>query len=120
MKKVLIVDDSSYMRMFVKKIIEKSGLYVTLEASTKADAIGIFKNENPDIVTIDLNMSELRMDGVSVLNEILEINPDVVAIIISAVGYEHVKDECMELGANNYLKKPFCAKELLDILEGYK
>ncbi|OOM10484.1 hypothetical protein [Clostridium saccharobutylicum] len=43
MKKVLIVDDSSYMRMFVKKIIKKDGLYLTFEASGKEEAIEIYK-----------------------------------------------------------------------------
>ncbi|MDR3597378.1 response regulator [Clostridium sp.] len=120
MKKVLIVDDSSYMRMFLRKIIEKDGLCITLEASTKEEAIEMFKNEKPDVVTVDLNMSEFRMDGVSVLNEIMEINPEAAVIIISAVGYEHVKDECMALGAKGYLKKPFDAKELLNIFEECK
>lgn len=120
MKKVLIVDDSSYMRMFVRKIIEKDGLCITFEASTKEEAIEIFKNEKPNVVTVDLNMSEFRMDGVAVLAEIMEINPEAVVIIISAVGYEHVKDECMALGAKGYLRKPFDAKDLLHALEECK
>lgn len=117
MKKILIVDDSSYMRMFVRKIIEKDGLCITFEASTKEEAVEIFKNEKPDIVTVDLNMSEFRMDGVSVLTEVMEIKPETSVIVISAVGYEHVKDECLALGAKGYIRKPFDAKELLKVLE---
>lgn len=117
MKKILIVDDSSYMRMFVRKIIEKDGLCITFEASTKEEAVEIFKNEEPDIVTVDLNMSEFRMDGVSVLTEVIKIKPETSVIVISAVGYEHVKDECLALGAKGYIKKPFDAKELLKVLE---
>ena len=86
MEKVLIVDDSSYMRMFVKKIIEKRGLYIMYEASTKDDAIEMFKSESPDIVILDLNMSEVRRDGIDVLTEIMNIDPEAVVIIISAVG----------------------------------
>jgi two-component system chemotaxis response regulator CheY len=120
MKKVLIVDDSSYMRMFVKKIIEKGGLYIMYEASTKDEAIEVFKNEKPDIVTLDLNMSEFNRDGINVLTEIMNINPEAFVIIISAVGYEDVKDKCIALGAKSYIKKPFDTKTLLQVLEEYK
>lgn len=117
MKKVLIIDDSSYMRMFVKKIIEKGGLYIIYEASTKDEAIEIFKNESPDIVTLDLNIAESKSDGVDVLYDIMNINPEASVIIISASGYENFKDECIELGAKTYIKKPFDTKTLLNALE---
>lgn len=117
MKKVLVIDNSSYMRMFVSKIIEKGGLYIIYEASNKDEAIALFKTEKPDIVTLDLNMSEFDKDGINVLTEIMNINPETVVIIISAVGYEDVKDKCIELGAKSYIKKPFDTKTLLQAIE---
>lgn len=120
MKKVLIVDNSSYMRMFVKKIIEKGGAYTTLEASDKEEAMDIFKSENPSIVILDLNMSEVTMDGMEVLTDIIKINPEAVVIIISAVGHEEVKDKCIELGAKKYINKPINTEALLKTLEEYK
>lgn len=118
MKKVLIVDDSSYMRLFVKKVIKKGGSYMMLEASTKEDAIEIYNAAKPEIVMLDLNISEHK-EGISVLTEIMSVNPEAVVIVISAVGYEDVKDECITLGAKGYLKKPFKTEELLQILEEY-
>lgn len=120
MKKILIVDDSSYMRMFVRKIIQKKGTFMILEASDKDDAIETFKIEVPEIVILDLNMSEVRKDGIDVLTEIMNINPETVVIIISAVGYEDVKDECIALGAKSYIKKPFDTEVLLQTLGEYK
>lgn len=120
MKKVLVVDNSSYMRMFVKKIVEKAGSFTTCEASGKDDAIEMFKTENPDIVILDLNMSEYRMDGIHVLTEIMKINPKAVVIIVSAVGHEEVKDECIALGAKNYVRKPFDTEFLLKTIGQYK
>ena len=120
MKKILIVDDSSYMRKFVTKIVEKGGLFIIYEASSKDTAIETFENENPEIVILDLNMSEVRKDGIGVLTEIMNINPEAVVIIISAVGYEDVKDECIALGAKSYIQKPFDTKILLQTLEEYK
>lgn len=118
MKKVLIVDDSSYMRMFIKKIIKKNGSYIMFDASSKDDAVEMFKNTKPDIVILDLNMSEERMDGIHVMTNIRELDDQVVIIVISAVGYEEVKDKCIELGAKSYIKKPIDTEALLQALEG--
>lgn len=120
MKKILIVDNSSYMRMFVRKIIEKGGFNNIVEASDKDEAIEVFKNENPEIVILDLNMSEFKMDGIYVLTEIMNINAETVVIIASAVGHEDVKVECLSLGAKAYIRKPFGDKILLNTLEEYK
>lgn len=120
MKKVLIVDNSSYMRMFVKKVIEKGGSYTILEASGKEDAIDVFRDENPSIVILDLNMSETTMEGVEVLIDIIKVNPEAVVIIISAVRDEDVKGKCIALGAKAYIKKPIDTDILLKTLEEYK
>ncbi|MDF2614130.1 MAG: response regulator receiver protein [Clostridia bacterium] len=120
MKKVLIVDNSSYMRMFVKKIIERGGLYSILEASGKDEAMELFKTQNPSIVILDLNMGENTMEGMEVLTDVITINPETVVIIISAVGDENVKNECIALGAKCYIKKPINTDSLLKALEEYK
>ena len=119
MKKVLIVDDSSFMRIFIRKIIEKGGLYTILEASTNSDAIEIFKTEKPDIVTLDMNISETGGDGINLLTNMMNITPEAVIIIISAEGYENSRDECIALGAKSYIKKPFDKEILIQTLEKY-
>lgn len=120
MKKLLIVDNSSYMRMFVKKILQKEGSYTIFEAENKEDAITIFKAENPDIIILDLNMSDATMEGIEVLTDIMKINPKAVVIITSAVGHQNVEDKCIALGAKGYIKKPIAADILLKTLEEYK
>ncbi|MDF2595557.1 MAG: response regulator [Clostridia bacterium] len=120
MKKVLIVDNSSYMRMFVKKIIEKEGLYTIFEAAGKDAAMALFKSEQPSIVILDLNMAENTMEGMEVLTDVIKINPEAVVIIISAVGHEHIKDECIALGAKCYIKKPIDTNVLLKTLKEYE
>lgn len=120
MKKVLIVDNSSYMRMFVRKIVEKVGFDNIFEASDKEDAIDTFEFARPDIVILDLNMSEFKMDGIEVLTDIMKINPKTVVIVASAVGHEEVKEECIALGAKVYIRKPIDAEILLKTLEEYR
>ena len=120
MKKVLIVDNSSYMRMFIKKIVEKGGSYTMLGAANKEDAMEVFKNEKPEIVILDLNMSEATMDGITVLKDIMEISKETIVIIASAVKLEVVKEECIALGAKSFIKKPIDTEVLLKTLEEYK
>lgn len=120
MKKILIVDNSSYMRMFVKKIVEKAGSYIILEAEGKEDAMNIFNIEAPTVVILDLNMGETTMEGIEVLTDIIKINPEAIVIIISAVADEDVKEQCIALGANRYIKKPIDTAVLLKTLEEYK
>lgn len=117
MKKVLIIDNSSYMRMFVRKIIEKGSSCIVTEAEDKYDGLEKFEAEKPDVVILDLNMSEYTMDGIDVLKDIMRISPQTKVIIMSAVGHQEVKDECIELGAKGYIRKPINAKELLKVLE---
>lgn len=116
MKKVLIVDNSSYMRMFVRKIIEKKGPYEISEAEGKDDSIGVINAQKPDIVILDLNMSEATMDGIEVLKATMKINPETNVIIMSAVGHKNVKDECIALGAKSYIRKPIDTKALLEAM----
>lgn len=120
MKKILIVDDSSFMRTLIRNIIEKEGLYTILEASTNSEAIEMFKTEEPNIVTLDINISETGGDGINILTDMMNINPESDIIIISAEGYENSRDQCLALGAKDYIKKPFDSKVLLKTLDTYK
>lgn len=116
MKKILIVDNSSFMRKFMKKIIEKEGSYTSFEASNKDEAMELFMSEKPSIVILDLNMSEATMDGMDVLTDIIKVSPKTDVLIVSAVGHQEVKDKCIELGAKSYIMKPIDTKILLNTL----
>lgn len=120
MKKVLIVDNSSFMRMFTRKIVEKTGHFKTLEASSKESAINAVKVEKPEVILLDLNMSEATMDGIDVLNNVMKTSPETAVFILSAVGHQEVKDKCIELGAKGYIKKPIDTKVLVKALEEYR
>lgn len=116
MKKVLVVDNSSYMRMFVKKVIQKEEGYRVFQAASKHEAIALFKIEKPGIVILDLNMAENTMEGVEVLTEVMKMNSETNVIIVSAVRDENVKNECIALGAKSYIEKPIDVEALLKAL----
>lgn len=72
MPKVLIVDDAAFMRMMLKDILIKNGYEIAGEVSNGVEAVSMYKEAKPDIVTMDITMPE--MDGITALKEILTIN----------------------------------------------
>ncbi|MCL2100015.1 MAG: response regulator [Oscillospiraceae bacterium] len=115
MKTILIVDDSTFMRSIIKKMI--SGLDVVVAGEAENGKIGVekYKELNPDIVTMDLNMNE--MTGLEALKEILCYDPDASVIMVSALGgQEPIIEEAMSLGAKGVLVKPFKEPQILRIL----
>ena len=111
MKKVLVVDDSEFMRMVLKNILKEQG-YKIIETSDGTQAIEQFKVEKPDLVLLDIIMP--KKDGVAVLGSLKQINSDANVIMITAVGQEQIIEECQNLGARGYIIKPFDEKQVLD------
>ncbi|HSX29281.1 MAG TPA: response regulator [Candidatus Saccharimonadales bacterium] len=112
--KVLIADDSAFMRAILKDIVAKSnwsGAQVIEAADGKA-AVEKFKAEAPDLVLLDVVMPE--QDGIAVLKEIGHNAKSVV--IVSSVDQNAVINEAKGLGAKDYIMKPFDASKVLEVL----
>ncbi|MBG9587266.1 response regulator [Cytobacillus firmus] len=111
--KILIVDDSKFMRNYLKQILTNGGFQVIAEAADGDDAVCLFKSASPDIVMLDLNMS--RMDGITTLKEIKNYDPNARIVICSAMGQSLLMVEALQLGAIDFIVKPFF-DELIPIL----
>lgn len=109
MKNILVVDDEEKIRIVIKKYAEFEG-YNIVEASDGMEAIDKFKEENFDLVILDVMMPEL--DGFSTCKELRKIK-DVPVIMLSARGEEYDKIHGFELGIDDYVVKPFSPKELM-------
>ena len=107
--KVLIADDDSHIVELIKLYLEKDG-FATVSASNGADALVKFKEEAPSIVILDIMMPE--MDGWQVCREIRRIS-NIPIIMLSAKGETFDKVLGLELGADDYMVKPFEPKELI-------
>jgi two-component system chemotaxis response regulator CheY len=105
MKTVLIVDDSLFMRMFIRRIIEREGYLVIGEAENGIDCIEKFKKYRPEVVTLDVTMP--RMDGIQTLSALMEIDPEAKIIMISSIGQESVVKHAISIGASTFIVKPF-------------
>jgi len=111
MKTVLIVDDSSFMRRLIKKIILKNGFDVVGEANNGKLGVEKYKELNPDLVTMDLVMDE--MNGLDALKEILAIDPDANVIMVSSMGQDVIVRDAIVLGAKNFLLKPLDEEQVM-------
>jgi two-component system KDP operon response regulator KdpE len=106
---VLVVDDEKTIRDFVQKNLEVRGFRVIV-ASHGVEALKIFNSQNIDLVILDIMMPQ--MDGLETTSRIREVST-VPIIILTALGEESDKVQAFDLGADDYLTKPFGVGELL-------
>lgn len=107
--KVLIVDDDAHIVDLIRLYLEKDG-FATASASNGKEALAKFKEEAPSIVILDIMMPE--MDGWQVCREIRRIS-NIPIIMLTAKGETFDKVLGLELGADDYMVKPFEPKELV-------
>jgi DNA-binding response OmpR family regulator len=107
--KVLIADDDVHIAELIALYMEKEG-YDTIEAHTGREATEMFKKYEPDVVILDVMMPD--GDGYQVCREIRQINQTPI-IMLSAKGEVFDKVLGLELGADDYMVKPFDSKELI-------
>ena len=90
--KVLVVDDSSTMRRIIIQQLKSEAYEICGEASNGEEALQLYKEKDPDIVTLDINMP--IMDGVEALKRILEYNKNARIVMLRSEGHkENVVDE---------------------------
>lgn len=106
---ILIVEDERPIRHFIRVTLETQG-YRVLEAQSGMLALSMIASHRPDIVILDLGLPD--MDGLDVIRKSREWT-SVPIIVVSARGHEREKVEALDLGADDYLTKPFGVAELL-------
>jgi len=107
--KLLLVEDDATVRNFVKTVLEANG-YQLLTAQNCAQGIMMCASHMPDLVILDLGLPD--RDGLEFIREIRQGNP-VPIVVLSARNDESDKVEALDLGANDYVTKPFGTEELM-------
>ena len=107
--KVLIADDEEKMTRLVASYLENAG-FATLVAKDGKEALGLFQSSHPDCVVLDISMP--GMDGLEVARQIRQ-SSQVPIIFLSALAEESDRIVGLELGADDYLAKPFSVRELV-------
>lgn len=111
-KRILIVDDSFYMRTMLKNMLVDAGYEVVGEAPNGKTALELALETKPDLVTLDVILPDNT--GLDVLKGIKKDQPDMKVVIVSAVGQEVIVNEAIENGALAYIVKPFSEDKVLE------
>lgn len=114
MARILVVDDTSYTRVVIRKIVESDGHEVCGEAQNGIEAIEKYKTLEPDVVVMDIIMPD--MDGLEALEHIRAYDGNASVIMCTAVGQEKTLMRAIRLGACDYVVKPPSADRVLTAL----
>ena len=107
-QRILVVDDEPRMIGFIRMNLELEGHYV-IEASNGLEALDAVRTQLPDLILLDVMMPQL--DGFETLRMLREFS-DIPVIMLTAKGEESDKVQGLELGADDYITKPFGTREL--------
>jgi two-component system chemotaxis response regulator CheY len=112
---VLIVDDLAFIKIVLRDILEKSGFRVVGEASNGEEAIAMYQDKRPDVVLMDITMP--GMDGLTALKKIRELDGQARVIICSALGQQRLIVQAIQLGARDFIVKPFQPQRVVSALK---
>lgn len=104
MTKIMVVDDAVFMRTMMKEILKSEGFEIVAEAANGEEAVQLYKQVKPDVVTMDITMPE--MDGVDALAAIKKIDPQAKVIMCSAMGQQEMVIRAIKAGAMDFIVKP--------------
>lgn len=113
--RILIVDDAMIMRLRIREIAEQSGWEVVGEAATGQQAIEMYTSLKPGLVTMDIVMPNL--DGVEALRAIRMLDTKARICMVSALNQKEKLAECIQLGAIDFIVKPFDKARLQTFFE---
>lgn len=102
--RVLVVDDSATMRKIVGQQLKSEAYEIVGEAANGADALELYKEKVPDVVTLDINMPV--MSGIEALQKILEWDKEANVIMLTSEGQKETVIEAVSMGAKGYIVKP--------------
>ena len=113
--KFMVVDDSKMIRSQIERILSESDFEFCGSAQDGQEAIDEFLSLSPQFVTMDLTMP--RMDGLETIKQMVNLNPNVRILVVSALKDTDTALEALELGAYGFLCKPFTDYELVTAIE---
>lgn len=110
MPTVLVVDDAMFMRVAIGNMLKEWGFDIVAEAANGREAIAMYNEHQPDLVTMDLTMPV--MSGLEAVKEIIPQHPHAKIIMVTAMGQHRVIVDAIESGAKDFITKPFTPEKL--------
>lgn len=109
---ILVVDDQEDIRLLIQDILRDDG-YATRAAADSAAALSQVATQKPDLVILDIWLEGSEMDGLEILRALTKSHPDLPVIIISGHGTIETAVSAIQMGAYDFIEKPFKADKLL-------
>jgi two-component system chemotaxis response regulator CheY len=109
---VLICDDALFMRTMLAEIMEGAGFEVVGQAGTGAEAVKLYRELEPDLVTMDIIMPD--MGGIDAVKAIMGEYPEANVVMCSAMGQQALVIEAIQAGARDFVVKPFQPARVLE------
>lgn len=114
-KRILIVDDVAFVRKTLTEILISAGYDIAGEAADGNEAIDKYKVLRPDLVTMDVVMP--RLGGIDSTRNILKMDKNAIIVMVSAMDQIHMVMEAINVGARDYIQKPFHSDEIKRVIE---
>lgn len=108
--RALLADDEAHVRLFVKTVVSSMGCQVVAEATNGKEVLEMFDRHAPDLVMLDINMPV--MDGITALKALRQKSDKVVIVMLTSLASADVVEQCLDAGANYYLRKDLPVAEL--------
>jgi DNA-binding response OmpR family regulator len=108
---ILVIEDEPEIEALVTRALDAVGFRVTV-AETGLSGLSLARSGNYDLVVLDLVLPDV--DGISILGSLRELMPEQRVLVMSALADSHSKVRCLELGACDYVTKPFELAELVE------
>jgi two-component system chemotaxis response regulator CheY len=102
-KRILVVEDSTMMRRIIMKVLKEAGHEVVGEASSGQEALNMYQELKPDLVTMDITMR--GMDGITAIKEIMSLDNDAKILVLSNLDEEKYREEVDKIGAIGLVNK---------------
>jgi two-component system chemotaxis response regulator CheY len=115
--KVMLVDDSAFMRNMLKKLVTENGAEVVAEAGDGGEALNKYQQAHPDLVFMDIMMP--NVNGIEGLKKIMSTDKNAKIVMCTSVGQEKVVAEAVESGASDFIVKPFTPDDIKTIIAKY-
>lgn len=115
MVRILVVDDTRFMRTILVNILTEEGFEIVGEAEDGQQAVEMYLTTKPDLVLMDIIMP--KMDGMMALKTILGINPEARILMVTAIQSIEMAKLAFKCGAVSYIMKPFQKQGILQEIE---
>ena len=114
MKRLLVVDDALFMRKLICGVAAEAGWQIVGEAGNGAEAISLYQQHRPDLVTMDLVMPV--MGGLEALRRIRAVDPEAKVVVVTALDQKQSLMDSIREGAIDFIVKPFERERVLALL----